>query len=60
MKETNDKLFNLRISSELREALRLDAYNKDMSLSEVARMILESYYNLPCQKVPCQKAKQKK
>ena len=41
-----EKLFNLKISNELREAIRLDAFTQDVSMSEVVRKILESYYNI--------------
>ena len=46
MSKKQEKLFNLKISNELRDAIRKDAFNQDKSLSEVVRNILESYYNL--------------
>lgn len=40
------RLFNLKITEELRDAIRLDAFKQDRSMSEVVRRILEAYYNL--------------
>lgn len=40
------KLFNLMITEELREAIRRDAFEQDMSMSEVVRKVLEEHYKI--------------
>ena len=42
----NDVQFNMRISTELRERIRIDAFKKDATLSDVVRRILEAYYGI--------------
>ena len=46
MPENKDRLFNLKITDELRQAIRKDAYEKDKSASAVVRKILEEYYGI--------------
>lgn len=45
-KEKVDRLFNLKISNDLRQAIRKDAYEKDRTASSIVREILESYYGI--------------
>lgn len=45
MSENKDRLFNLKITEELRRKIKKDAYEKDKSASAVVREILEDYYN---------------
>lgn len=45
MSENKDRLFNLKITEELRKKIKKDAYEKDKSASAVVREILEDYYN---------------
>lgn len=42
----NEVQFNMRISSELRERIREDAFKKDVTMSDVVRLILETYYGI--------------
>lgn len=46
MTKNKDKLFNLKITEELRRAIKKDAYEKDKSASAVVREILEAYYGV--------------
>ena len=46
MTKNKDKLFNLKITEELRRAIKKDAYTKDKSASAVVREILEAYYGI--------------
>jgi len=46
LKEKKDKLFNLKITDELRKAIKKDAYEKDKSASAIVREILEKYYGI--------------
>lgn len=45
-KKSKCRLFNVKITDALREAIRLDAFKNDVSMSEVVRRILEAYYNI--------------
>lgn len=45
-KKSKCKLFNVKINDALREAIRLDAFKNDMSMSEAVRRVLEAYYNI--------------
>lgn len=42
----NEVQFNMRISLELRERIREDAFKKDVTMSDVVRLILETYYGI--------------
>lgn len=44
MKKDDMKIFNLKISEELREKIREEAFKRKTSLSEAARFILEEYF----------------
>ena len=46
MAKNKDKLFNLKITDELRRAIKKDAYEKDKSASAVVREILEAHYGV--------------
>ena len=49
MEETKikkEKLFNLKITDELRRKIKKDAYEKDKSASAIVREILENYYSI--------------
>lgn len=45
MSEYKDRLFNLKITEELRKKIKKDAYEQDKSASEIVRKILEDYYD---------------
>ena len=45
MSEHKDRLFNLKITEELRKKIKKDAYEQDKSASAVVREILEAYYD---------------
>lgn len=45
MSENKDRIFNLKITDELRKKIKKDAYEQDKSASAVVRKILEDYYN---------------
>jgi predicted DNA-binding protein len=45
-KEKLDRLFNLKISPELRKAIKKDAYEKDKTASSIVREILEKHYGI--------------
>ena len=45
MSENKDRIFNLKITEELRKKIKKDAYEQDKSASAVVRKILEDYYN---------------
>ena len=42
----NEKYLNVRISEELRQALRDKAYKDDVRISNVVRKILEDYFGI--------------
>ena len=42
----NEKYLNVRISEELRQALRAKAYKDDVHISNVVRKILEDYFGI--------------
>lgn len=46
MTESKDRLFNLKITTELRKAIKKEAYEKDISASAVVREILEKHFGL--------------
>lgn len=46
MPNNKDRLFNLKITEELRRAIKKDAYEQDKSSSAVVRDILEKYYGI--------------
>lgn len=46
MTENKDRLFNLKITEELRKAIKKEAYEKDLSASAVVREILERHFGL--------------
>ena len=46
MSENKDRLFNLKITEELRQAIKKDAYEQDKSASAVVREILEKHYGI--------------
>lgn len=41
-----DRLFNLKITDTLRKLIKKDAYDLDVSASEVVRRILEDHYGV--------------
>jgi hypothetical protein len=45
-KDTNKKMLSLEISNDLREALRVEAFHKNVTISALIRQILEKELKL--------------
>jgi predicted HicB family RNase H-like nuclease len=45
-KNMKGRLFNLKITEELRKAIKKDAYEQDKSASAIVREVLENYYGI--------------
>jgi len=55
-KDTNKKMLSLEISNDLREALRVEAFHKNVTISALIRQILEKELKATLQETKKDKA----